>query len=149
MKADEMFAQFLKEKNLPQTNFEAFSFGTDADLLAEFVLQGKKTACSSAYEVYAHEKAPLPTAGQYCVVLDSRNEAVCVVRTNLVYVCAFEKVAPLHAAKEGEGDGSLSYWRRVHEEFFTKELENIGQTFDRQMPVVCEEFEVVYKEKEK
>lgn len=144
MKADEMFAQFLKENNMPPTDFEAFAFGADADLLSSLVLQRKKTACSSAYEVYAHENAPLPMQGQYSVVLDSRNEAVCVVRTNFVYVCAFEKVAPLHASKEGEGDRSLAYWRKVHEDFFTQELAAIGQGFTRRAPVVCEEFELVY-----
>ncbi len=149
MKADEMFAQFLKENNLPQTDYDAFAFGTDADLLAELVRCGKKTACSSLHEVYAHEKAPLPTAGQYSVVLDSKENAVCVICTTAVYVCAFEKVAPLHAAKEGEGDGSLSYWRREHEDFFKTELAAIGLSFTRQTPVVCEEFELVYpKQKE-
>ena len=148
MKAEDMFSQFLKEKNLPPTAFEAFAFGSDADLLANLVLQGKKTACASLYEIYAHENASLPEAGQYSVVLDSRQEAVCVIKTTLVYVCAFDRVAPFHAAKEGEGDGSLSYWRKVHKAFFSKELEEIGLAFTRQTPVVCEEFEVVYPKKE-
>ncbi|MBE6812752.1 MAG: ASCH domain-containing protein [Ruminococcaceae bacterium] len=149
MKANEMFRAFLQENNLPQTDYDAFAFGVDADLLAELVRCGKKTACSSLHEVYAHENAPLPKAGQYSVVLDSRENAVCVIRTTLVYMCAFNKVSPLHAAKEGEGNGSLAYWRREHEDFFRKELSAIDLPFTRQTPVVCEEFELVYpKQKE-
>lgn len=147
MKAKEMFCLFLQQNNLPLTDFEAFSFGTDADLLADLVLHGKKTDCSSAYELYVHENAPLPAAGQYSVVLDSNEDAVCIIRTTAVYVCAFEKVAPFHVAKEGEGDGSLAYWRAVHEDFFSRELQQIGLSFSRQTPVVCEEFELVYPQK--
>ena len=146
MKAKDMFSQFLKEKSLPPAAFDAFAFGSDADFLAGLVLQGKKTAASSAFDLYVHENIPLPEAGQYSVVLDSREEAVCVIRTTFVYVCAFDKVAPLHAAKEGEG--SLREWRKAHEAFFACELENAGLEFHKKIPVVCEEFEVVYPKKE-
>lgn len=147
MKAKEMFRLFLRKNNLPPTDCEAFAFGADADSLAALVAAGKKTACASAYELYTHENAPLPAVGQYSVVLDSNAEAVCVIKTTLVYVCAFDKVAPLHAAKEGEGDGSLAYWRAVHADFFSRELQQIGSSFSRQTPVVCEEFELVYPKK--
>ena len=45
---------------------------------------------------------------------------------------------------EGEGDGSLAYWRKVHWEFFTRELSPFGRTPEKSMPVVCERFNVVY-----
>ena len=148
MDAQNLFAQFLKKNNLPPTDFDVFSFGTDADLLADLVLRGKKTATSSAYEVYLHENTPLPEVGQYSVVLNGNGDAVCVICSTAVYVCAFERVAPFHAAKEGEGDGSLSYWRTAHEDYFKKELSSVGLSFTRQTPVVCEEFALVYPEKE-
>ena len=55
-------------------------------------------------------------------------------------------VSEEHAYKEGEGDRSLEYWRKVHKEFFTEELKSLNQEFDENMELVCEEFEVVYKE---
>lgn len=148
MKAHEMFAQFLQENEIDEAVYDTFAFGADADGLAQLVLQGKKTACASVYELYLYEESAPPRAGQFSVILNSRDEAVCVIRTTLVYVCDFEKVAPLHAAKEGEGDGSLAYWREQHEEFFTRELNSIGLSFSRKTPVVCEEFELVYPKKE-
>ena len=48
------------------------------------------------------------------------------------------------AAKEGEGDLSLDYWKKVHIEFFTKECEDAGDKFTEDMPVVFVEFELVY-----
>ncbi len=144
MKAKDMFLQYCKEYKIENASYDAWAFGTNADTLAQKILRGEKTASASAYPCYVHDGSAIPKAGTYSVVLDSRNEAVCVIRTTIVYVCAFDKVAPLHAAKEGEGDGSLSYWRKVHERFFEQELQAIGQQFDRAMPVVCEEFECVY-----
>ena len=71
-------------------------------------------------------------------------EAVCIIRTTKVYVAPFCEITENHAFKEGEGDKSLSYWRKVHEEFFKNALERKGLNFDEQMKVVCEEFEVLY-----
>ena len=78
------------------------------------------------------------------MVLDGRGEAVCVIRTTNVYTVPFDQVSAGHAHKEGEGDRSLDYWRRVHEDFFRKELADAGLEFSPSMPVVCEEFEAVY-----
>ena len=50
-----------------------------------------------------------------------------------------------HAFQEGEGDRTLASWRAVHEAFFTGEMERAGLTFTKEMPVVCEEFEVAYR----
>lgn len=144
MDAEEMMLQYRSQNNLAPMPFEAWCFGANADLLAELVLQGRKTATSSLYELYLHEQEPLPQTGQCNVILNSRGEAVCVIRTTAVYVSAFNKVAPFHAAKEGEGDGSLAYWRAEHEAFFTKELNAIGKEFTKTVPVVCEEFELIY-----
>lgn len=65
------------------------------------------------------------------------------MRTTKVYTVPFKDVSAEHAAKEGEGDLSLDYWREVHKEFFTEELEEIGESFSEDMLVVCEEFEVI------
>lgn len=57
---------------------------------------------------------------------------------------AENEALPKNGGKEGEGDGSLEYWRNVHDEFFSKEMAEIGKLFDEDMPVVCEEFELVF-----
>jgi len=48
------------------------------------------------------------------------------------------------AATEGEGDGSLAYWRQAHQAAFSRELGAIGRAVSADMPVVCERFEVVF-----
>lgn len=128
--------------------YEAWCFGDDPDGLASLVLAGRKTATASAFPIYAAEGEALPQAGEYSVILDSRGNAVCVIRTTRVYVTPFHAVPASHAAREGEGDLSLAFWRRTHRAFFQKDMEQAGLQFDEQMPVVCEEFEKVYPKEE-
>ena len=124
--------------------YDAWAFGEAADKLAALVKAGIKTATCSAYDLYEAEGEDLPLPGDTSVILDSADEAVCIIRTTRVYVVPFDEVTAEHAFKEGEGDRSLAYWREVHESFLKEELSSIGRTFDGNTRVVCEEFEVVY-----
>ena len=127
-----------------QADYEAWAFGDDPDTLAELVRTGVKTATASAYPFYELEGEELPKAGEYSVILNTQDEAVCIIRTTKVYVTSYREVTAEQAWKEGAGDRSLDYWRRVHEAFFRKELEAVGLIFTEDMGVVCEEFEVIY-----
>lgn len=144
MTAQEMWEAFVKEQNITETEYDAWAFGDDADGLAELVCQGIKTGTSSAYPLYELEGEPLPEASGYSVILNSKDEAVCIIENTKVYVVPFCEVSAEHAYKEGEGDRSLAYWRKVHEAFFAECMEEAGMTFDESMKVVCEEFRVVY-----
>lgn len=126
--------------------YDAWSFGDDADALAALALSGKKCATSSAFPLYEAEDEPLPEPGAYSVILDASDEAVCIIQTRFVTMLPYGEMTEEMAAKEGEGDCSLSYWQQVHEPFFTEELAEIGQTFDDSMKVVFEEFARVYPE---
>lgn len=140
-----MTAEELWEKSGFTGTFEAWPFGEAPDKLADLVLQGIKTATCSAYDLYLTENEPLPQAGDYSVILNSNGEAVCIIKTLKVYVTEFHRVSEAHAFKEGEGDRSLEFWRKVHASFLTKELASMGKSFHENTKVVCEEFEVVYK----
>lgn len=144
MTAQQMWDTFVRERNIEETEYEAWAFGDDTDGLAELVKQGIKTATSSAYPLYDIDREPLPEASGYSVILNSKEEAVCIIENTKVYIVPFCEVDKEHAYKEGEGNRSLKYWQKVHEEFFTKCMEEVGLTFDEHMLVVCEEFRLVY-----
>lgn len=145
MTEKELWKQFIEEYQIEDCGHEAWAFGGDPDLLAELVIKKEKTGTASAYPLYELENEPLPKVGAYSVILNSKEEAVCMIQTTKVYVVPFCEVSAEHAFKEGEGDKSLSYWRKVNEEFFTHCMKEVGMTFDEQMKVVCEEFKLVYK----
>ena len=140
-----MTPEELWERSGLAGTYEAWSFGEAPDKLADLVLQGIKTATCSAYDLYQINNEPLPQAGDYSVILNSSEEAVCIIKTIKVYVTEFKNVSEEHAFKEGEGDRSLEYWRKVHESFLNNELASVNKEFDESTKVVCEEFEVVYK----
>ena len=86
----------------------AFQFGVDPDELADLVLSGIKTATTSALDLYRDDE-PLPQTGAYDVVLDSQNQAVCVIKNDRVIATKYLDVDAKHAYLEGEGDRSLAY----------------------------------------
>ena len=45
---------------------------------------------------------------------------------------------------ESAGDRRLPYWRELHEDLFSKWLEEVGLHFSQDSLVVLEEFRVVY-----
>lgn len=126
---------------------EAFHFGDDqamADELAELVLSGRKRATASLLWAYESENEPLPVRGGLSIVTRWSGEPVCVIETTSVEVVPFDQVTEDFAATEGEGDGSLDYWRRAHEAFFGRDCVRIGRRFTPSVPVVCETFRVVF-----
>ena len=140
-----MTSEELWKKSGLNGTYEAWSFGEAPDKLADLVLQGIKTATCSAYDLYLINNEPLPQTGDYSVILNSNEEAVCIIKTLKVYVTEFNQVSEEHAFKEGEGDRSLDYWRKVHVSFLTNELASVNKSFNENTKVVCEEFEVIYK----
>lgn len=146
MNAEQMWAAYAARSGLADAPYEAWAFGGEPDKLARLTLEGIKTATSSAYPLYTLEGEPLPEAGEHSVILDSREEAVCVIRTERVAIVPFREISPEHARREGEGDRSLPCWRQVHEAFFTRELTRAGLSFYPDMPVVCEYFRRVWPE---
>lgn len=118
----------------------------DADELARLVLEGKKRGTASCSYSYVKEDAPFPKADEYSVITDWAGEARCIIQTLRVEICPWRDVSAAYAALEGEGDGSLDYWRGEHKPFFVTECAKCGQSFTTEMPVVCEEFKVVWPE---
>ena len=143
MNAAEMWERFCEKSGI-KADYDDWAFGGAPDALAELVLNGNKTATASAYPLYEQEQEPLPKAGDYSVILNTKGEAVCIIRTTKVYVVPFREVSADHAFREGEDDRSLESWRKVHRDFFTREMNDEGLSFDEDMPVVCEEFMRVY-----
>ena len=76
-------------------------------------------------------------AAALTVVTDWRGHALCLIETTFVEIVPYMEVTAAFAATEGDGDGSLAYWREVHWAYFGRQCRRIGKEADRQMPVVC------------
>ena len=95
--------------------------------------------------IFEARHRPIPKPRDLSVVTRWDGRPVCVIETTRVEIHPYDEVDEAFAAAEGEGDGSLRYWREAHWQFFSRECQRIGRTPDVKMPVVCERFAVVYR----
>lgn len=120
----------------------AFQFGEKADWLASLVVEGKKTATCSSYPLYELDNEPLPTADDYYIVLDGKDEPVAIIQIASVEIHPLNEVSEDFALAEGEGD--YNDWWNAHENFFTNLLKEYDLAFSPEMLVVCERFRKVH-----
>lgn len=146
---NEFWQSFLKDTNLDKKTkyIESFHFEMTEKLaneLLNLVLIGKKKATASSKLFYDIENQPMPKEGDYSIVTDWDGNPRCVIKTTSVKVMPFKEVTYDICKKEGE-DENLESWQQGHIKFFTNEAKEYGYNFSEDMPVVFEEFEVVYK----
>lgn len=122
-------------------------FGNEeiADELFDLVYKGKKVATCGSPWAYQSEGLNTLKKGDLTIVTDYLGEKACIIKTTKMTIKKFNEITAEEAALEGEGDLSLDYWREGHKKFFSIECKEIGKEFSEEMPVVFEEFEVVYK----
>ena len=128
--------------------YEAFHFDDNepsANQLADLVLAGTKRATAGLVWSFEAANMPLPKQGKLSVVTNWSGIPLCVIETQFVEVVPFDQVSQEFAATEGEGDGSLRYWRDGHWAYFSRECARIGRQPDLRMPVMCERFAVIYR----
>lgn len=115
------------------------------DLIALY-LSGRKNAGSGLVADYTTSRDPLPNVGDFWICLDSGGEPRCVLRTARIEIHNFSEVPASIAMAEGEGDGSLDYWRRVHTEVYEPNLSAWGIRRIEEAEVITEFFTIVFKE---
>jgi uncharacterized protein YhfF len=124
----------------------AFSFGDSpalADELAALVVAGRKRATASLPIQFEAEGVAVPAAGDVSVVTLGDGTPVGIIETTEIRLVPFGDVDAAFAATEGEGDGSLAYWRRAHTEFFGRVLARLGGRLHDRSLVLCERFRLL------
>lgn len=150
MRMEDFWQRFLKEKHLPFTTmyYDCFHFELTekwAEELLRLVLLGEKKATASSLYAFEKENMKLPEVGEYSIVTNWAGEPKCVIRTSNVRILPFHEMTYDIYRLEGEDD-TLESWQKGHRRFFAAESQELGYTFTEEMPVVFEEFEVVYRE---
>lgn len=125
-----------KEKMIVLLNKpERWTFGIDVDRLVNLVLDGKKTATTSLYELDNVSKV-----GNISILTDLKDNNVCFIKTINVIITEFKNITWDLAKLEGE-DKSLNEWKENHMNFFKK----IDPNFNENTKVIFEVFEVIKK----
>lgn len=132
---------------LPPGPVRVDGYGDTAELSQELlalITSGRKRAGTGLLWAYQHDREPIAQAGDIEIVVDHLNQPALVTRIVSSQVVAFNEVSAEYAAIEGEGDGSLEYWRKGHWNFFSRECRRIGREPAESMPVICNVFEVLH-----
>ena len=111
--------------------------------LISLIRSGKKRAGTGLVWALEAEQATMPHEGDIEVVLDHHNRPALVTQLQQVFVVPYNEVTAEYAAIEGEGDGSLEYWREAHWAFFSRECSRIGRIPSENMPVICSVFKLL------
>ena len=132
---------------LPHGPVRVDGYGDSAELskeLLDIIKSGRKRAGTGLLWAYEHDREPIAKTGDIEIVIDHRNEPALITRIVKSEIVAFIEVSAEYAAVEGEGDGSLEYWRKGHWNFFSRECRRIGREPTETMPVNCNVFEVLH-----
>ncbi|MET0334200.1 MAG: ASCH domain-containing protein [Rhizobacter sp.] len=126
---------------------DAFGFGGEgelADELGALVLAGTKRATASLPVEYTSLGEALPKAGDLSIILDGQGKPIGIIERTSVELVPFANVDAAFAAHEGEGDGSLAYWREAHTWYFNSVLARSDDTLKDDTPVLCQRFVLVW-----
>jgi uncharacterized protein YhfF len=130
-----------------EDSYDAWSFGDSAqmaDELGGFVLAGVKTATAGLAWEDEHFGWLSPVVGARSVILDGMGRPFCIIETTAVAYRPFEAVDAEFARLEGEGFRGVDDWRDAHWRYFSRRCHEIGRVPTMQMPVICQQFRVVY-----
>ncbi len=117
----------------------------DANTCVKLVCKDVKRATSHSLLGLQLRKEEIPKIGDFAVVTDWSGKAKCIIRTTSVKLVPFFAIRADHARLEGEGDKSLEHWKKIHWDYYTRELAEFKKTPRESMIVVFEEFEKVFQ----
>ena len=116
----------------------------DANELVDLIKNGIKKATSHSLLGLQQRKESLPKIGEFTVVTNWKGEAQCIIRTKKVTLKPYFSIDASFAEKEGEGDKTLTYWKKVYWEYYSRELAAFNREPKESMIIVFEEFEKVF-----
>jgi len=149
LEVEKFWFEYLEKNNLPKTTPYSGEFILGEDevsclQLSALILGGKKIGSFTALDSFIIDNEPLPKAGSNYVVADWNEVPLCIIQTTKVTILPYNQITWEMAEKEGEED-SFESWKESHNEFFEYDAEIMGYEFKPDMPVVFEEFKVLYK----
>lgn len=114
-----------------------------SDLAALLKNGSKKAACSSVWE-FEESGDEIPKPGLITIILDGNDVPQCIVETVDVIQKKFYDVDLDFILAEGEGFKTVESWRDAHWDYFGETLGKFGKNPQKDMPLICEYFKVIY-----
>lgn len=151
-RAKKILEQYLESlsdsKRKKYKSFSSDYFCADennANLCADLICIGQKTASCSLKYCYESEDESIPIIGHLFVVTNWDGKPICIIEIDSVEESKYSNVSADFAYMEGEGDRSLKWWRKAHWDFFAQECEKLDIEPSEDMILILERFHVVHQ----
>ena len=78
------------------------------------------------------------------IITDWNKVPQAIILTTKIELIKFNEITAKFAQREGEGDKSLAYWKKVHKAYYKREMQGYKEKFSEDMIIVCQYFETIY-----
>ena len=116
----------------------------DANYCAKLVVKNIKQATAPSLWSFKINNEKLPRQGDLNIIRDWNKIPQDIILTTKIELIKFNEITAKFAQKEGEGDKSLAYWRKVHKAYYKREMQGYKGGFSQDMIIVCQYFKTIY-----
>ena len=116
----------------------------DAKECAQLTKDGIKQASSTSLWWFKKNNEDLPEVGNLYIVTDWYKIAKAIVKVVKIEQTPFNEITEEYAIAEGEGDKSLANWKKVHWDYYSREMEEFDEKPTEDLMIVCEHFETLF-----
>lgn len=148
--ARELWAQFLKGQIVPVRKIQPrvahfFDNQEDSSRSLHLVLQGRKKSYSQSLQALQLRNEIIPRIYDFVILTDFHGKAECIVKNSKVRLLPLFQVGATEVSTDGEGDLSVTEWKRIHWNFFARELARYGKIPKESMIVVHQSFDLIFR----
>ena len=119
----------------------------DANDCAKLVVKNIKQATAPSLWSFEINNEKLPRKGDLNIITNWNKVPQAIILTTKIELIKFSEITAKFAQKEGEGDKSLAYWRKVHKSYYKREMQGYKEGFSEDMNIVCQDFDTIYTRK--
>ena len=116
----------------------------DANYCAKLVVKNIKQATVPSLWSFKINNEKLPRQGDLNIITDWNKIPKAIILTTKIELIKFSEITAKFAQREGEGDKSLAYWKKVHKAYYKIAMQGYKEKFSEDMIIVCQYFNTIY-----
>ena len=116
----------------------------DANDCAKLVVKKIKQATAPSLWSFEINNEKLPRKGDLNIITNWNKVPQAIILTTKIELIKFSEITAKFAQREGEGDKSLAYWKKVHKAYYEREMQGHKEEFSKDMIIVCQYFDTIY-----
>jgi uncharacterized protein YhfF len=108
------------------------------------VVKNIKQATAPSLWSFEINNEKLPRKGDLNIITNWNKVPQAIILTTKIELIKFSEITAKFAQREGEGDKSLAYWKKVHKAYYKREMQGHKEEFSKDMIIVCQYFDTIY-----